>query len=434
MAPLKGEENTSPNIRMTRIKCPLFYDSSSTPIPIQLDLVTPAVILELIPQIDTIRESDLFRDVDAFIGRHFASQEIVKESNYFDKMVLNGVLYAKFVYYFASSYDKQAYFAMLHTWWWLLDDWIDMCALKSEMGKLEIIDIIEKFIRGGGNQEETIRTCSDPLLRAILEGYSECDAMVAGIVSDYPNVKYRFTRELILYLHSGAWALMDSSLAGSGYSFDTFLHWRKISGGADGSNELLMLLENGNPPKSMLDHLMVKALFNTSSTLFALRNDLVGVKRDLARNDAGGTVMVEGSEPTIPSTYDDLVTMCRRRKTLFYTSSTLGALRNDIIGTKVDMARNDNSSTVMYKILVEGKSAPAAVQEIMSLHEKITRDYVQLRQAILTLFKNCGKENYMKLENYIELLERYELMATVFYFSTPRYLLDGNKFELEHIK
>lgn len=82
--------------------------------------------------------------------------------------------------------------------------------------------------------------------------------MVAGIVSDYPNVKYRFTRELILYLHSGAWALMDSSLAGSGYSFDTFLHWRKISGGADGSNELLMLLENGNPPKSMLDHLMVK--------------------------------------------------------------------------------------------------------------------------------------------------------------------------------
>lgn len=87
--------------------------------------------------------------------------------------------------------------------------------------------------------------------------------MVAGIVSDYPKVKHRFTRELVLYLQSGAWALMDSSLYGSGYSFETFLHWRKISGAADGSIELLMLLENGNPPSNIVDHLMVKVRLGT---------------------------------------------------------------------------------------------------------------------------------------------------------------------------
>ncbi|OXA40829.1 Microbial Terpene synthase-like protein 1 [Folsomia candida] len=375
MAPQKAEQNSTPNFGMTRITCPLHYDSSSAPIPIQLDLVTPSVVLDPIPQTETIRESPLFRDVAAFIGRHFASLKIVKETNYFDKMVVNGVLGAQFVYYFASSYEKQVYFAMLHTWWWLLDDWIDICALKSPMGKMKIIDIIGKFIETGKeNQEERIY---DPLLRSVLKAYAECDAMADRIVPDYPKVKHRFTKELKLYLQSGAWALMDSNLVGSGYSFETFLHWRKVSGGADASNELLMLLENGNPPNYIVDHLMVKTLFNTSSTLFALRNDIVGVKRDLARNDTGGTVM--------------------------------------------------------YKILVEGKSAPVAVQEIVSLHEKLTRDYVQLRKAVLTMFKNYGEKDFNKLLNYIELLERYEYGATVFWFTTPRYQIDG-KFELEHFK
>lgn len=87
----------------------------------------------------------------------------------------------------------------------------------------------------------------------------------------------------------------------------------------------------------------------------------------------------------------------------------------------------------MFKILVEGKSPFVAVQEIVSLYEKLTRDYVQLRKAVLSMFKNYGKENYMKLENYIELLERYEYGATIFWFTTPRYQIDG-KFELEHFK
>lgn len=105
MGPQIGEQSVTDKVGMTRIKCSLpVYPSSSASIPIQLDLVTPAVVLDAIPQTDTIRESKLFRDVEAFIGRHFASLEVVKETNYFDKMMLNGTLCAKFGYYFASSY------------------------------------------------------------------------------------------------------------------------------------------------------------------------------------------------------------------------------------------------------------------------------------------------------------------------------------------
>lgn len=153
MTPQKVEENVTPHFGITRLKSDLHYDPASTPISIHFDQVTPANVLQSFPEASTIRENNLFRDVEAFIGRHFGSQDVVKETNYCDKITLNGATYTKLAYHFASSYEKQVCFAMVHTWWWVLDDLIYTCALKSTMGKMEIIDTIEKFIETGGNQE-----------------------------------------------------------------------------------------------------------------------------------------------------------------------------------------------------------------------------------------------------------------------------------------
>lgn len=90
----------------------------------------------------------------------------------------------------------------------------------------------------------------------MLESYAEWDATMGGIVPDYFSFKDRFTKGLKVYLQSSEWGLIDSTL--TGYSFEMFSHWRNISCGAIGSNELMMLLEDGNPPKYMLDHVMVK--------------------------------------------------------------------------------------------------------------------------------------------------------------------------------
>lgn len=113
-------------------------------------------------------------------------------------------------------------------------------------------------------------------------------------------------------------------------------------------------------------------------------------------------------------------------------SATLGAVRNDILGVKKELVKNEEGSTIMFKIRVEQKSVDVAIQEILALHDKLYRDYVQLRETIFIMFKFAGQEDLMKLQNYIELLERYEYGTTLSHFMTQRYLLEG-EFELEQI-
>lgn len=102
------EENKSDSLQYfgtTRVKYIFHSDKdfpSSTKIKVQLDLVTPSVVVESLNEIETIRESKIFRDVEAFVRRHFACLEIVKETKYYDKIAMNSASFAKINYYFAQ--------------------------------------------------------------------------------------------------------------------------------------------------------------------------------------------------------------------------------------------------------------------------------------------------------------------------------------------
>ncbi|XP_035700398.1 uncharacterized protein LOC118433002 [Folsomia candida] len=261
MPPNRGHESNNNNLEATRIKYTLHTDQgfpSTTEIAVQFDLMTPALVINSFPDTETIRGGKLFHDVHTFVVRHFATLNHVKDSKYHAKLVLHSTTYATYCYYFASNYEKQLYFATIHAWGAILDDWIENGnALNADRARVEILGCIEEFIATGTNKE-VMPPQSDPFLHAIMGGYAECEAMADEIIPDYLKQKHDYVKGLKNYLHSNAWGLMDSSL--KGYSFEQFLHWRNLESGIFLSTEILMLCENATLPKHVGDHVMVKTL------------------------------------------------------------------------------------------------------------------------------------------------------------------------------
>ncbi|OXA39609.1 hypothetical protein Fcan01_25761 [Folsomia candida] len=153
MPPHKEYEPNNTNFEQTRIKYRLRPDQespSTNEITVQFDLVTPARVMTSFPDMETIQASELFRDVQAFVVRHFAVLEDAKESKYYAKLALHSTTFATFCYYFASSYDKQLYFATIHAWGAILDDWIEsQNKIKPDSRRVEILGYIVEFIATG---------------------------------------------------------------------------------------------------------------------------------------------------------------------------------------------------------------------------------------------------------------------------------------------
>lgn len=101
-------------------------------------------------------------------------------------------------------------------------------------------------------------------------------------------------------------------------------------------------------------------------------------------------------------------------QTLRYIAVQLGAIRSDILGLKKEISRNEKGNTIMFKILVEKKSVDVVLQEILSLHDTIFRDYVLLRKAVFAMFRNSGQDDFKKLKHYIELLGVWDHLVSLY--------------------
>jgi len=92
-----------------------------------------------------IEEAQLYKDVLSYSQRNFGKLKLATNPRFLEDMVDTMTLYGLCTYYWTPSYDKLLLHTLFHTWWFYLDDCLDIGVFKTPEDCKNVVDIVENF-------------------------------------------------------------------------------------------------------------------------------------------------------------------------------------------------------------------------------------------------------------------------------------------------